>query len=42
MSMALTGSKPVQGFDLAKHQEFKHGDLMTVGHTVEEGDSKLV
>ena len=31
MRMALTGSKQVQGFDLAKHQEYKHGVLMTQG-----------
>ena len=38
MKMKLTGSKQVQGFDLAKHQEFKHGSLMAAGASVvEEG-----
>ena len=28
MRMALTGSKKVQGFDIAKHQEIKHGKIV--------------
>jgi len=31
MRMALTGGKKVQGFDIAKHQEYKHGSIMTAG-----------
>lgn len=43
MRMALTGSKQVQGFDLAKHQEFKHGALMTQGSKklAEEGQEAV-
>lgn len=28
MRMALTGSKQVKGFDMAKHQKHKHGKLL--------------
>ena len=38
MRMALTGSKKVQGFDIAKHQEIKHGKIVADREGAEEDE----
>ena len=40
--MKITGSKQVKGFNIAKHNEFKHGSLFAASSDklVEEGDAE--
>ena len=40
MRMALIGSKKVEGFDITKHQQYKHGKLMGAGEQPEDDDAE--
>ena len=39
MRMALTGGKQVQGFDISKHNAYKHGSLIEAGSAAQETEA---